>query len=591
MSDLSRVEQLLRNALGEDIYEVTPQSRVEILLAQLNELIEGISASVDPEELTPIVTAWLAENIHDGAVVDTSLSVAGAAAESKKTGEEISQLKEDLNYTKRYDVADIDVLRSEGTVTILPVYVNRAVSSSTGNLGNTSSIRVTNENLIYIPKGATIQITQTADIATLVVHKYDIGQNYLGYSAVSGIDSDTRYIRIVAVHSDSSDITPAQVSSAVTIKLNMQTAHEELTETIAEVNENINNGFVTKHIGKNLLNTSDVVVGYLKSDGDISSTATQYRTSNYLPISSGQTVRISPRTRIFAFYDADKSMVSGSYMNTETENYTATASVDGYFRFSYYVEDIYIQATYGSSAVSYAPYQNYIEDNIKINNFESLSGVVFGDSIMHGAGNPSDDDSDGYIGIGDILNEKYGMSLADYCVSGACVEYVEGRTTKTVYQQILDAIDDGIDPDLIIMDGLSNDIVVGTLGTLGDSFDYVTNGYNDFTYALEYCFGTLRTNFPNVPILYVIPHSSVGRTYTTELQFGDRAREVCKKWSVPIADIYKDGNLNSHIPQQLQAFTNYPSETTGTHPNRDGYDYAYIPLIMSWIKSVFTEIE
>lgn len=97
MSDLSRVEQLLRNALGEDIYEVTPQSRVEELLVQLNELIEGISASVDPEELTPIVTAWLAENIHDGAVVDTSLSVAGAAADSKKTGEEISQLKEDLN--------------------------------------------------------------------------------------------------------------------------------------------------------------------------------------------------------------------------------------------------------------------------------------------------------------------------------------------------------------------------------------------------------------------------------------------------------------------------------------------------------------
>lgn len=97
MSDLSRIEQLLRNVLGEDIYEVTPQSRVEELLVQLNELIEGISASVDPEELTPIVTAWLAENIHDGAVVDTSLSVAGAAAESKKTGDEISQLKNDLN--------------------------------------------------------------------------------------------------------------------------------------------------------------------------------------------------------------------------------------------------------------------------------------------------------------------------------------------------------------------------------------------------------------------------------------------------------------------------------------------------------------
>lgn len=96
MSDLSRVEQQLRNALGEGIYNVTPRSRVEILLAQLNELIEGLNTSVDPETIASIVTDWLAENIHDGAVVDTSLSVAGAAAESEKVGDELSDLKERL---------------------------------------------------------------------------------------------------------------------------------------------------------------------------------------------------------------------------------------------------------------------------------------------------------------------------------------------------------------------------------------------------------------------------------------------------------------------------------------------------------------
>ena len=93
MSDLSRVERLLRNALGEDIYEVTPQSRVEVLLQQLNEYIEGMGGgSVDPE----VITAWLAENIHDGAVVDSSLTVEGAAADAKKTGDELSTIKEDF---------------------------------------------------------------------------------------------------------------------------------------------------------------------------------------------------------------------------------------------------------------------------------------------------------------------------------------------------------------------------------------------------------------------------------------------------------------------------------------------------------------
>lgn len=138
MSDLSRVEQLLRNALGEDIYEVTPQSRVEALLVELNELIEGISASVEPEELTPIITAWLAENIHDGAVVDASLSVAGAAAEAQKTGNEISQLKEDLNnYTgkRTYSTADFNSMTENGYYIITTAVKNIANTPVQANNG------------------------------------------------------------------------------------------------------------------------------------------------------------------------------------------------------------------------------------------------------------------------------------------------------------------------------------------------------------------------------------------------------------------------------------------------------------------------
>ena len=99
MSDLSRVEQLLRNALGEDIYEVTPQSRVEILLAQLNELIEGLDTSVSPEDIATAVSAYLDEHLTNptSPPVDTSLAIAGAAADAKKTGDEIGALKEGLS--------------------------------------------------------------------------------------------------------------------------------------------------------------------------------------------------------------------------------------------------------------------------------------------------------------------------------------------------------------------------------------------------------------------------------------------------------------------------------------------------------------
>ena len=99
MSDLSRVEQLLRNALGEDIYEVTPQSRVEALLVELNELIEGMGGSVSPEAIATAVAAYLDEHLTNptNPPIDTSLTIAGAAADAKKTGDKISELKSGFN--------------------------------------------------------------------------------------------------------------------------------------------------------------------------------------------------------------------------------------------------------------------------------------------------------------------------------------------------------------------------------------------------------------------------------------------------------------------------------------------------------------
>lgn len=112
MSDLSRVEQLLRNALGEDIYEVTPQSRVEVLLAQLNELIEGMGGgSVSPEDIATAVAAYLDEHLTNptSPPVDTSLAIAGAAADAKKTGDEIGELKSGLGDLKE----DLNVVSAE----------------------------------------------------------------------------------------------------------------------------------------------------------------------------------------------------------------------------------------------------------------------------------------------------------------------------------------------------------------------------------------------------------------------------------------------------------------------------------------------
>lgn len=136
MSDESRVEQLLRNALGDDIYNVTPQSRVEELLQQLNELIEGIGGgSVDPE----VITAWLAENIHDGAVVDSSLTIAGAAADSKIVGDLTSTIKEDFNKSPKIaepEETDADLYISDSNGNVLAEFADGHIKTKNFDSSN-----------------------------------------------------------------------------------------------------------------------------------------------------------------------------------------------------------------------------------------------------------------------------------------------------------------------------------------------------------------------------------------------------------------------------------------------------------------------
>lgn len=218
------------------------------------------------------------------------------------------------------------------------------------------------------------------------------------------------------------------------------------------------------------------------------------------------------------------------------------------------------------------------ENNIFVYQSTYKRGLSFGDSIMYGAGNNG-------IGILDILSDKYGYGVSDYSVSGASCAYHDGRSH--IVAQIQNAIAKNITPSFILIDGLSNDIVISELGTLDNSFDYQSKGYANFTSGLEYCFGLLKQNYPLVPIIYVLPHSSNARDYATELAFGNRAREICKKWSVPIVDVYANGNFTARVTEQLQAYTDYPNENTGTHPNQLGYEKGYIPLVYAELKKIF----
>lgn len=91
----SRTEQYLAKIAGQTAsLPEAPGSRVEQYLDYIAE-----NETVSKEEITEQVSTWLSENIHEDptVVIDKSLSVEGAAADAKAVGDEIADLKADLN--------------------------------------------------------------------------------------------------------------------------------------------------------------------------------------------------------------------------------------------------------------------------------------------------------------------------------------------------------------------------------------------------------------------------------------------------------------------------------------------------------------
>ena len=220
-------------------------------------------------------------------------------------------------------------------------------------------------------------------------------------------------------------------------------------------------------------------------------------------------------------------------------------------------------------------------------NIKDKTLVVFGDSIMYGSGN------DGF-GVGEYIVKDFGVRLMKYCVGGARVGYYEGK--NWVVEQIIKAINDGILPDLIVFDGFTNDcfrtdgvnfdVPLGEAGVT-DIFEISKN--SSFTECFESVVCAFKKFFPSAKIIFVRPHKMGRREEEAQRVYGERAVEICKKHNVAVADIYAESGLNTFLPDHRDKYT---ADTYGwgkgdsTHPNADGYEKFYIPIIEKIIKEL-----
>lgn len=217
--------------------------------------------------------------------------------------------------------------------------------------------------------------------------------------------------------------------------------------------------------------------------------------------------------------------------------------------------------------------------------------LLFGDSIMYGSGN-------GGVGVGEYLAEDLGFEVKKYCVGGARVGFYPGK--NWMVEQVRAAIENKDAADYIVFDGFTNDANMTVAGVcdvpLGEVFDgfcakdiFSVTKEDDFSTCLESILAAFKKYFPTAKLLFVRPHKMGRRDAVAQVEYGERAVLLCKKWGAAVADIYKNSGMDTFLPEHRDAYT---GDTYGwgkgdcTHPNARGYKEKYMPIIEEEIKKL-----
>ncbi len=212
----------------------------------------------------------------------------------------------------------------------------------------------------------------------------------------------------------------------------------------------------------------------------------------------------------------------------------------------------------------------------EVSRYHSLSGktiLAFGDSIMYGSGNHG-------VGIADLLGEKYHMTVYDYSVSGATFGYYKSRSH--IPDQIRRASGTVTDPDIILLNGGTNDMEYVAMGSESPGYEESFLDESTFAGGFEYASLLLQTYWHDTPVLYIRAHNMDTVADAKEQRYGTMALELAEKWSLSSVDIYSDSDLCTEKPEYRNAYTSFKEKIgrcDGIHPTALGYSKFYLPLI------------
>lgn len=173
--------------VGDQLDDVVSEQIGGVVAGQIGDVVEEQLPSLAAEEIPDIVTNWLDDNVSpvgSAVVVDSSLTVPGAAADAKVTGDEISALK--TQYVKK-----------NGEDEVTPKNMQIVDTQESKNLLDIEAVT----NGYYINKNGVVQPSETMFYSDFI--PVEQGENYVfSHRVIASGNIQSSAIRFVACYDE-----------------------------------------------------------------------------------------------------------------------------------------------------------------------------------------------------------------------------------------------------------------------------------------------------------------------------------------------------------------------------------------------------
>lgn len=399
---------------------------------------------------------------------------------------------------------------------------------------------------------------------------------------------------------EDADNTANSIKDSMTQISENKEAVSQLKEDIESTNSILEENLV--RISANLINPDNMLenTAITISNRISTSSNTTYKSYLNIPVKAGESYYIGNSHRVSCVIDsAENKLVLQSNTQNKTGPFIFNVEKSGLLCVCFYMTEEKPWVALAEKETEYEEYgskllQEWLKLQIEKYGYSNpLKGKTiynFGDSISNGQGNLVGDKR---LGPAELVALDNDMVCTDFAVSGSTMSTAGGG--NYTLKMINDAISASpITPDFVLLAGGINDLKVTSVGDFSepssnDDFGEEYIGLLDtsnFSGAFETAIYRILNAWPGTQLIYMTEHKMPSHYNDGTETLYQTAEKICKKWCVPILDMWNSGGLNMSVLANNKAYGTGDANLDGihtdtTHPNGEAYRLYYVPKLKS----------